>query len=68
MESTKPKIVAAISGALNAYIEEKRLIRIKEEKVIPVLTGAFNLWGIAGRQEIMLKRYLWQLRLYKGAI
>ena len=68
MESTKPKIVAAISGALNAYTEEKRLIRIKEEKVIPVLTGPFNLWGIAGRQEIMLKRYLWQLRLYKGAI
>jgi hypothetical protein len=68
MESIKPKIVAAISGALNAYTEEKRLIRIKEEKVSSVLMVPFNLWGIAGRQEIMLKRYLWQLRLNKGRV
>ena len=39
--------------------------RSKEEKVYKIekMPEVINLWGIAGRQEIMEMRRLWQLRI-----
>ena len=67
MNSIEPKVVAAISGAIKAYGEERALIEIREEKIIPPPVEPVNLWGIAGRQDMMLQRKFWQLRLCKGA-
>jgi hypothetical protein len=66
MECIEPKIVAAIAGAITAYTEETELWSVGEEKkeALPTV-GPINLWGIAGRQDLMLQRRLWQLRLCK---
>jgi len=68
MNSMEPKIIAAISGAIKAYREERARIEIREEKIIPPPFEPVNLLGIAGRQDMMLQRKFWQLRLCKGAI
>lgn len=66
MESIEPRIVAAIAGAITAYTEETALWSVREEKKeAPAPVAPVNLWGIAGRQDLMLQRKLWQLRLCK---
>ena len=66
MESIEPKIVAAITGAITAYSEETKLRGVSEEKKeAPPPAEPINLWGIAGRQDLMLQRRIWQLRLCK---
>jgi hypothetical protein len=66
MESIEPKIVAAIAGAITAYTEETALWSVSEKKkeALPPVEP-INLWGIAGRQDLMLQRKIWQLRLCK---
>ncbi|MFH0811520.1 MAG: hypothetical protein V2A69_01585 [Pseudomonadota bacterium] len=65
METIEPKILAAISGAIKAYREEEMLMESREEVIPPPgPIERVNLWAIAGRQDIMLQRKLWQLRLY----
>jgi hypothetical protein len=60
----KPAILAAISGALQAYIQE-------EEAMLACAAGPLglpgplppaNLWGISGRQWTMQTRQLMQRR------
>jgi len=68
MNSMEPKIIAAVSGAIKAYREERARMEIREEKKAPTPIEPLNLWGIAGRQDMMLQRRFWQLRLCKGAI
>lgn len=64
MESIKPKIIAAIAGALTAYNEETERRSVREtKKKGPPSVEPVNLWGIAGRQDLMLQRRIWQLRL-----
>ncbi len=66
MESIEPKIVAAIAGAITAYSEETELRSVSEKKKkVPPHVEPINLWGIAGRQDLMLQRRIWQLRLCK---
>ena len=66
MESIEPKIVAAIAGAITAYSEETDVKSVREKKkTVPPPVEAINLWGIAGRQDLMLQRRIWQLRLCK---
>jgi len=67
MELIEPKVIAAISGAIKAYIEEKELQKVPEEKIVTPIEP-LNIWGITGRQDIMLQRRLWQLRTYKGTV
>ena len=64
METLEPKVVAAIAGAISAYTEETALWSVCEDKkeALPP-AEPINLWGIAGRQGLMLQRKLWQLRL-----
>ena len=66
MESIEPTIVAAIAGAITAYTEETELRSVSEKKneALPPVEP-INLWGITGRQDLMLQRRLWQLRLCK---
>jgi len=66
MEPIEPKIVAAIAGARTAYSEETDVKSVREKKrTVPSPGEAINLWGIAGRQDLMLQRRIWQLRLCK---
>ena len=66
MESIEPRIVAAIAGAITAYTQKIELRSVSEEKkeALPTVEP-INLWGIAGRQDLMFQRRLWQLRLCK---
>jgi|LQYC01.1.fsa_nt_gi hypothetical protein len=60
------KVLAAIAGAMRASIDAERMIE-EEPKVVavPALPASrANVWGMAGRQEIMMQRRLWQMRLY----
>ena len=65
MEAIEPKLMAAITAAVHAYIEEMRQAEVLEEVVVvapPV--ERINLWAIAGRQDLMLQRRLWQMRVH----
>lgn len=65
METIPPKVVVAISAAIKAYREEQESVKEKKpvSSAVP-FTERTNLWAIAGRQESMLQRKIWQLRLY----
>jgi hypothetical protein len=60
------KVLAAIAGAIRAYSEAERMMEEEAEVLaVPALPAArVNVWGMAGRQDIMLQRRLWQMRLY----
>ncbi|MBN1615386.1 MAG: hypothetical protein JW950_13045 [Deltaproteobacteria bacterium] len=62
MEELDPKIIAAITAAVRAYIEETTFV--EAEAVVAPVVEKINLWAIAGRQDLMLQRRLWQLRVY----
>jgi hypothetical protein len=60
VSAIKPQILAAISGALAAYLAE--------EEAVPTLTKVaaaeppLNLWGLAARSQAMQLRLLMQRR------
>jgi len=67
MYTIKPQVLAAISGALEAYLEE-------EEAYLAMAAAAPaarppgpppNFWGLAGRQWAMNLRLLMQRRSWK---
>lgn len=60
----KPPILAAISGAVNAYIqEEEALLAVTALPLgLPLPAPPANLWGISGRQWSMQTRQLMQRR------
>jgi hypothetical protein len=64
MASVKPQILAAISGAIQAYIqEEEALMAAAMVPMGPALPAPpANLWGISGRQWTMTTRQLLQRR------
>jgi len=66
MESIDPKVMAAISAAINAYLEEETAAMGIQEKVASAQMplASLNLWAVAGRQDTMLQRRLWQMRMY----
>lgn len=65
MDTISPKVVAAISTAIKTYREEQEAVKEKRPvSTAVVFTERINLWAIAGRQESMLQRRIWQLRLY----
>ncbi len=65
MPSIKPQIIAAISGALEAYLADEEALAVA---ALPALAAtaapgpAVNLWGLAGRQQAMQLRMLMQRR------
>jgi hypothetical protein len=60
----KPAILAAISGAVYAYIQEEEAMQAAAAVPagIPLPAPPANLWGISGRQWTMQTRQLMQRR------
>ena len=64
MSSIKPQIIAAISGALAAYIaDEEAACQAAAQAAAAQAPGPpLNLWALAGRQQAMQLRMLMQRR------
>jgi hypothetical protein len=63
MSAIKPKILAAISGAIAAYIADEEAYQVATMEQAARPTGPpVNLWALAGRQEAMQLRLLMQRR------
>jgi len=67
MVSLKPQLLAAISGALHAYIQEEEalLAAAAPPAGLPLPAPPANLWGLSGRQWTMQTRQLLQRRSLK---
>ena len=63
MSAIKPQILAAISGAISAYIADEEACQAAAlgQAARPV-GPPVNLWALAGRQEAMQLRLLMQRR------
>jgi hypothetical protein len=62
----KPQILAAISGAVSAYIADEEAA-CQAAALTPMMAAAapgptVNLWALAGRQQAMQMRLLMQRR------
>lgn len=65
MESIDPKVMAAISAAIGAYLEEEAAAAMAAQAAAAAPPFAtVNLWAIAGRVETMAQRRSWQMRMY----
>lgn len=64
MASVSPQILAAISGAIQAYIqEEEALLAAQAAAALPPPPAPpANLWALSGRQLTMQMRLLMQRR------
>jgi hypothetical protein len=64
MASVNPQLLAAISGAIQAYIQaEEALLAAAALPAGPALPAPpANLWGVSGRQWTMQTRQLLQRR------
>lgn len=64
MASVKPQILAAISGAVTAYLQEEEALLAAQAQALALAPPAppANLWGVSGRQWIMQMRALAQRR------
>ncbi len=61
--SIKPQILAAISGALAAYLADEEAVQVAALGMAPRPAGvAVNLWALAGRSQAMQLRLLMQRR------
>ncbi len=61
--SIKPQVLAAISGAIAAYIGEEEAYQVAAAGMMAAPTGPpLNLWALAGRQTAMQLRQLMQRR------
>jgi len=59
----KPQILAAISGAISAYLADEEACQAAALSVAAqVPAPPANLWGLAGRSEAMQLRMLMQRR------
>jgi len=57
----RKKVMAAIMSAVSSYLQEEEAARAEMPAVrAPVLA---SVWAMAGRQDIMQMRRLWQLRI-----
>jgi len=67
MESIDPKVMAAISAAIGAYLEEEAAAAMAAQAAAAAAAPPFaavNLWAIAGRMDMTLQRRSWQMRMY----
>jgi hypothetical protein len=62
MSLIKPQILAAISGALAAYLEQEEAGQVAAAGLAAAPVPAVNLWGMSGRQAAMQLRQLMQRR------
>jgi len=65
MEPIDSKVMAAISAAIGAYLEEEAAAAMAAHAAAAAPPFAtVNLWAIAGRMDAMLQRRSWQMRMY----
>ena len=65
MEPIDSKVMAAISAAIGAYLEEEAAASMAAQAAAAAPPFAtVNLWAIAGRMDAMLQRRSWQMRMY----
>ena len=64
MQSSTQKIAAAISAVMQ-FIQEEEAPAVQVAPT-PTPVPSFSPWGVAGRQDAMLFRSLWQRRLGRG--
>ncbi len=64
MQSSSKKIAAAISAVMQFLQEEE--VPVAQTAAAPIRVPSFSPWGVAGRQDSMLFRTLWQRRLGRG--
>jgi hypothetical protein len=63
MSTIHPKILAAISGAITAYIADEEACQAAAAGAAAPAPGPpLNLWALAGRQQAMQLRLLMQRR------
>jgi len=63
MPTIKPQVLAAISGAVAAYLADEEACQAAAAGVTAAVPGPpLNLWALAGRQEAMQLRLLMQRR------
>jgi hypothetical protein len=64
MSPIKPQIIAAISGAISAYLaDEEAASQALAPAAAPAAAGPLvNLWALAGRSQAMQMRLLMQRR------
>ncbi len=60
-----PQILAAVSGAVQAYLLEEEALLAAAPARWPPPAPPPNLWGLAGRQQTMQLRVLAQRRSLK---
>jgi len=63
-----PQILAAISAAIQSYLQDEEALLAAQAAVAPVPAlpaPPANLWGISGRQWVMQTRQLIQRRALK---
>lgn len=67
MQSIDPKVMVAISAAIGAYLEEEAAaLTVSAAEAAPSAApyASINIWAIAGRQDVMFTRRMWQMRTY----
>ena len=62
MSLIKPQILAAISGAIAAYMADEEACQMAASFAAPAPGPPLNLWALAGRSEAMQLRLLMQRR------
>ena len=62
MSLIKPQILAAISGAIGAYIADEEACQAAVASTAAAPGPPLNLWGMSGRQAAMQLRLLMQRR------
>jgi len=63
MATINPQVLAAISGAIAAYIADEEACQMAAAGVAAAAPGPpLNLWGMSGRAEAMQLRLLMQRR------
>jgi hypothetical protein len=62
MAMVKPQVLAAISGALTAYLAQEEAGESAAAGLAAAPAPVVNLWGLAGRQAAMQFRLLMQRR------
>ncbi|OGR24684.1 MAG: hypothetical protein A2139_12985 [Desulfobacca sp. RBG_16_60_12] len=62
MSTINPHVLAAISGAMAAYLADEEAGRMAAAGAAPAPGPPLNLWGVSGRQAAMQLRLLMQRR------
>jgi hypothetical protein len=62
----KKNVIAAISAAMDAYLEEEQAALFAQQKrVAQIPSQPYSPWAMAGRATAMEMRRNWQMRLVR---